>query len=394
MRKRLTPAFVLKARSPEKGDRIIYWDPDPRGFGLMVTAAGRKSYVVQYRAHGRSRRYTLKSGLSLSAARKEATKLVGDIARGGDPVDKRRSDKATAEKMLRSIAEHYFQREGEKLRSYAVRRARFENHVFPTLGSRQIGSIRRSEIVSLLDKIEDTSGPQAAQSVLRDLSRLFNWHAGREDDFKSPIIRGMSRTKAVSRDRILSDDELRAIWRAAEASTGPFGRFVQLCLLTAARRTECAEMARAELGGNIWVIPGARMKSKIEHVIPLSGAAMAILADIPVTGRWVFTSDGRHPIRGFTKYKAAFDRQCGVTGWRLHDLRRTARSLLSRAGVDADIAERCLAHTIGGVRQIYDRHEYLDEKRCAFEALAKLLDRIINPPAENVVQFSAASVPG
>jgi|SRR5580658_9805519 hypothetical protein len=76
MRKRLTPAFALKAPLPEKGDRVIYWDPDPRGFGLMVTAAGRKSYVVQYRAHGRSRRYTLKGGLSLSAARKEATKLV------------------------------------------------------------------------------------------------------------------------------------------------------------------------------------------------------------------------------------------------------------------------------------------------------------------------------
>jgi integrase len=389
MRKRLTPAFVLKAPPPEKGDRIIYWDPDPRGFGLMITAAGRKSYVVQYRAHGRSRRYTLKGGLSLSAARKEATKLVGDIARGGDPVDKRRNDKATADKTLRSIAGHYFQREGEKLRSFAFRRARFENHVFPTLGSRQISSIRRSEIVSLLDRIEDTSGPQAAQSVLRDISRLFNWHAGRDDDFKSPVTRGMSRAKAASRERILSDDELRAIWRAAEASTGPFGRFVQLCLLTAARRTECAEMTRAELEGNVWTIPSSRMKSKIEHAIPLSAAAMAILADIPVTGRWIFTSTGRRPIRGFTKYKASFDQRSGVTGWRLHDLRRTARSLLSRAGVDADIAERCLAHTIGGIRQIYDRHQYLDEKRRAFEALAALLDRIINPPAENVVAFHA-----
>jgi integrase len=148
-------------------------------------------------------------------------------------------------------------------------------------------------------------------------------------------------------------------------------------------------MTRAELEGNVWTIPSSRMKSKIEHAIPLSAAAMAILDDIPVTGRWIFTSTGRRPIRGFTKYKASFDQRSGVTGWRLHDLRRTARSLLSRAGVDADIAERCLAHTIGGIRQIYDRHQYLDEKRRAFEALAALLDRIINPPAENVVAFHA-----
>jgi integrase len=346
MRKKLTPAFVAKPPLPEKGDRVVYWDPDPRGFGLMVTAAGRKSYVIQYRAAGRSRRLTLKDGLSLSAARKEAMKLVGDIAKGGDPLGERRKLKSSAENTLRSVAERYFERDGRKLRSVAERRATFERLIFPKFGARQIDSIRRSEIVSLLDNIEDLSGAHMAQVVLAYLSKLMNWHAGRDDNFKSPIVRGMGRIKTSehTRDRILNDDELRALWMAADASAGAFGRFLQFMLLTATRRNEAARMARAELDGGIWTIPAGRMKGKIEHVIPLSSAARAIVDKIPETGPYVFTNDGRKPIGGFGHFKAPMDRASGVTGWTLHDVRRTARSLLSRSGVDADTAERCLGH--------------------------------------------------
>jgi integrase len=153
-------------------------------------------------------------------------------------------------------------------------------------------------------------------------------------------------------------------------------------------------MTRAELNGGIWTIPAGRMKAKMEHVIPLSAKAKAVLADLPAIGTtYVFSTNGRTPIGGFGYFKTAFDRRSGVKGWTLHDLRRTARSLLSRAGVEADVAERCLAHTIGGVRGTYDGHRYIDEKARAFEALAAMIERILNPSAENVVSLRGPPIP-
>jgi integrase len=227
-------------------------------------------------------------------------------------------------------------------------------------------------------------------------SRLFNWHASRCDDFLSPIVRGMARVKPSehSRSRVLSDDEIRAIWRAAEDMPGPFGRFIQLAFLTGVRRNEAARMARAELVGSTWTIPASRMKGGLEHVIPLSAKAKAIVDSVPAVGPYAFTTDGRRPIRGFTRFKAAIDSLSGVTGWRLHDLRRTARSLLSRAGVDADIAERCLAHSIGGIRGVYDRHSYVEEKRRAFEVLAALIERIVDPQPIVLPMRGIQPVPG
>jgi integrase len=164
---------------------------------------------------------------------------------------------------------------------------------------------------------------------------------------------------------------------------------LQFILLTGVRRNEAARMDRGELDGADWLIPNARFKGKRDFLVPLTPAALAILGTLPVIGKAdrgpVFTNDGRRPLSGFGKVKGKFDEQCGVTEWVIHDLRRTARTLMSRAGVDADHAERALGHVISGVRGIYDKYEYRDEKRRAFEALAALVDRIVNPPAGNVV---------
>jgi integrase len=241
-----------------------------------------------------------------------------------------------------------------------------------------------------------------AQAVLSFLSKLFNWHANRDDDFLTPIRRGMGRIKMKesARDRVLSDDELRVIWRAAEATEGPFGSFIRFTLLTATRRGEAAEMVHDEIAPDgDWIIPSARMKAKQEHVVPLSAAARGILDGMPKIGRYVFTTTGRGPIAGFTKFRIKLSaavlterrkqdpKAKPLPNWNIHDLRRTARSLLSRAGINADIAERCLAHTIGGVRGVYDRYAYHAEKKHAFEALAAMVERIVNLPANNVTSL-------
>jgi integrase len=249
------------------------------------------------------------------------------------------------------------------------------------LGGRQIDGITRGELITLLDTIEDENGARTADMTLAVLRKIFNWHAVRDESFRTPVVKGMARgkPKETARSRILTEDELRAIWTAAGAT--PFGRLVQFLLLTAARRGEAARMEWKEIEGDVWVLPASRNKTKEELVRPLSKAACEILGSLPrfENGSFVFSTDGRRALGGFSKFKRAFDKQSCVTGWTLHDLRRTARSLMSRAGVNDNHAERCLGHVIGGVKGIYDRHRYRDEMLHAYEALAALIKRIVHP---------------
>jgi integrase len=199
---------------------------------------------------------------------------------------------------------------------------------------------------------------------------------------------GRVNAKDRARKRVLSDDELRAVWRAAETAGTLFDRYVQYVLLTACRRNEASRMTRAELDGADWLIPASRSKNKQDHLVPLSRKALEILAQVPAIGKpdgFVFTHTGRRAYRNFDADNAKLQARSDTAGWTIHDLRRTARSLMSRAGVMADHAERALGHIIGGVRGVYDRHEYRAEKLAAFEALAAMIDRILCPPAENVV---------
>ena len=407
MHAKLTQPFVTKAKAQPGAERSLFWDAAMEGFGLMVTAAGHRSYVVQYRSDGKSRRYTIKGVLSLAKARQQARRLQGLVAEGRDPVTEKRKAKAEASNTLRAIAEEYLRQEEKKkqLRSIGERRRIFERNIYPRLGSRQIDSIKRSEIVRLMDRIEDESGAPMADHVLAALRRIMNWHASRSDEFRSPITRGMAKTKPAerARERVLSDDELQVVWRTAEGFPGPYGHLLRFILLTATRLREAAQMRRQEVTSSDWLIPAGRHKSKREFLLPLSEAAKRALEGVPVIGTkgWVFTTDSDRPIAGFSKSKRQFDlhvlallREQDPTAkplprWTTHDLRRTARSLMSRAGVSPDHAERALGHVISGVRGTYDRHAFEAEKREAFEALASQVSRILQP-TKNVVQLRSS----
>jgi integrase len=398
---KLTPAFARTAAPPAEGDRVIYWDTELRGFGLLVTKRGHRSYVVQYRTAGRLRRMHLKGATSLRAAKDQGRSILGDVAKGRalrqpiDPLTERRKTEAEARGIgtLKTIAMEWYEREGSRKRSGPQRLAVLKRLVFPTMGSRLIYDIKRSDVVKLLDRIEDTSGPSMADYVLATTRRVMTWHASRDDDYLCPIVRGMARTspRERARQRVLNDDEIRAVWQAAE---GPYGALVRFLLLTAARRGEVAGMRRSELNGDVWTIPEGRYKTGRELVLPLSAQAQAVVSGLPTFSRgdYVFTVDGAKPAGSFTVRKRKLDRASGIANWRIHDLRRTARSLLSRAGVDANIAERCLGHVIGGVRGTYDRYAYYDEKKHAFEALAALVRRILNPPGASVVPIPIRTV--
>jgi integrase len=402
MRIKLTPAFCKKAKAQPGAERTIYWDMSLPGFGLQMTKAGHRSYVVQYRAAGRSRRMSIDGRLGLAAARERARKLFGEVAHDRDPLAEKRKAATREKNTFQAIAEEYFERKGKDLRSADHQRAVLERLVYKRLGKLPIDIIRRSDVVRLLDHIEKERGQRhgrpakvMADRTLAIIRKIMNWHATRSDEFRSPIVRGLARSENGSRARILDDDELRAVWRAAEAHPGPFSSLVQFLLLTGARRSEASAMRWSEVSGSDWTLPAARNKTKVDLIRPLSPAALAVIEKLPRIGRgeWVFTNgvvtkDGQHPIGGFSHGKRILDKAAGVTGWTLHDLRRTARSLMSRAGVKED-AEHCLGHVIRGVAGVYDRHDYHTEKKLAYEALAALIERILNPQ-DNVRQLRAA----
>ena len=389
-------------------DRQFNWDSDFPGFGLQTTATGHKSFVYQYRAGSVSRRMKLDGGwfryeaeragkpapalkgAERAIAKREAEAVRGAVAQGRDPLAEMRQSASADKNTFKAIADDYLARDGSRLRSKDQIKAVLERHAYPRIGSKPIDGLKRSEIVQMLDKVEEAAGPVAADRTLAHVRKICNWHASRSDDFNSPIVRGMARTKPKERrrQRVLNDDELRAVWKAAEGQRTPFGWLVRYILLTMTRRNEAARMTRREAVEDNWTIPAKRHKSKKDFLLPLSQSAAILLAEIPTVGRkndpYVFTTTGSAPISGFSKFKADFDKLCGVTGWTLHDLRRTGLTLCSRAGADPDHAEMAYGHTVQGVRGVYDVWEFRDEKRHVMELLAAQIDRIVNPQV-NVV---------
>src|SRR5262245_23059384 len=362
------------------------------GLWLVLQPSGARSWAVRYRHGGRPTKLTLGGwpALTLAGARKGAADALHELAQGRDPAAARKTAALTAAaakaNTLAAVAAEYLKREGGKLRTLDQRVSILNRLILPMLGARPIADIKRSEIVRLLDGIEDRSGQRMADVALAVLRRIMMWHATRSDDFVPPIVRGMGRQNPVDhrRSRILDDDELRRLW-SATADGQPFSNLVRLLLLTAARRNEVARMRWTEVADGVWTLPASRSKTKTEIVRPLSKAAQAVLAAQPNDTEWAFTTTRIGPLKQFAAPKAKLDAAAGLRNYRLHDLRRTARSLLSRAGVNPDIAERCLGHALPAIRATYDRHHYLDEMAHAFEALATLIERIVNPPAASVI---------
>jgi integrase len=385
--KRFTAISIAKLR-PE-AERYEVSDLGAHGLFVVVHPSAKRSFVVRYRHAGVPKKLTLQAGISLAAARAAAADAMHEVSKGHDPSEAAKAKKtkaaAAAVNTLQFVCEEYFKREHGKLRTAASREATLRRLVFPTLGSRQIGTIKRSEIARLLDKIEDSAGARTADLVLAYLRRIMRWHATRDDEFRSPIISGMGRYSVAehARSRVLSDAEIKTLWQAAEAN-GYYGRFLKFLFLTTSRRGEATGLRWDEIQDGVWILPATRNKTKTELARPLSKAALAIVDAQPRLGDYVFTFDGRRPV-SHAKCKKDIQKHAKIADWRLHDVRRTARTLLSRAGIIPDVAERCLGHAIPGIRATYDRHDFLPEKAHAFEALAAQVETIVHPPAGDVV---------
>jgi integrase len=280
-----------------------------------------------------------------------------------------------------------------------------DRHILPAWRDREFIAIKRSDVAALLDTIEDRSA-RTADYALGVIRSIMNWFATRHDDYNPPIVRGMRRQSphAQSRTRVLDDAEIAAIWKQAEVKmpsvsgkeewNDTFGAFIRVALLTAQRRAKIISMKWDDISDDgEWTVPKApREKDTIGSVV-LPKAALAVIRAQPrlASNPFVFAGRGQGAFNGFSKAKERFDAKLkGAAPWTIHDLRRTARSLMSRAGVASEHAERVMGHAIAGIEGVYDRHTYSREKADALARLASLIDGIVHPK-RNIVPMRKSS---
>ena len=244
---------------------------------------------------------------------------------------------------------------------------------------RTVTSITRREIIDLCDAIVAEGRPQAAVNHLRYLKMLFNWAASRDLIVNNPCTGVKPPAKSVERDRVLSDFELGAIWQASFQLPSPYSEMYRMFLLTGQRRSEVATMRWSEIDGDLWTIPREKVKKDRAHAVPLSATADGLLRSLHHLPRFegdgfVFsTTGGASASSNFYKVKRELDELSGTSGWTIHDIRRTVRSKLAALGVPREVARKILNHEDGKVDRIYNRHEYLVEKREALERWEKML---------------------
>jgi integrase len=254
-----------------------------------------------------------------------------------------------------------------------------------------ISAIRRRQVAELMDHIESTAGSSVADRVHEQLSIFFRWYAERDDEFASSLVRPMKRHPTGPGARAMTDDELRQFWSACNEA-GIAGAAGRMCLLTATRRDETTKAKWSELSGErIWTIPSDRCKTAREHIVPLSEAALAVLSELDKASSYLFSITDCAPDSWCLWTTIMEVGGFNGDGLSWHSLRKTARTLMSQAGVRSDHSERALGHVQGAVERAYDKHDYLAEKQAAFEALAAEVDRIIGQQSEaNVLQLNAA----
>lgn len=379
-------------------------------------------------ADAKDRVYIVKKGVSaltLDEARQKARKWKAMIAASIDPgkvvAEIAEAQPETVPETIATVFAEYFKRhvkkEGQKdgrgkllapLRSATEIERIFDHYIFADLDgnerwrNRPIASIARRDVTALLDTIQDTNGATQADAVLAQLSSMFNWFAARGDDFASPIVRGMKRSKPSERKRkrVLSDEEIRILWQACDTQ-GTFGAYCQVLLLSLQRREKLRLMHRDYVTSDgLWTIPREDREKGNAEYIRLPSVAMQIIKKHPTTPSRPYVFQGRleGPINGFTKDKAALDAKMqeiagySIPHWVLHDLRRTGKTLMIRAGVSPHVSERVLGHVISGVEGVYDQHDYLAEKTAALRKLATLVARILNP-TDNVVPMKVQRRP-
>ena len=401
------------------------------GLYLVVQPSGARSFAVRYRHAGQPRKLTLGAfpAITLEAARDIGGKALRAAAEGRDPATEKQSAKGDAKKaaaeeirgkrdLFENIAREFIERHAMKstretswretarilgLRPDADGKlVEIGGDVIPAWKGRKVQDITKRDVITLLDAVRDRA-PVMANRTLAAIRKLFNWCLARDVIQVSPCTLVTPPAPERSRDRILSDNELRFVWNAADGDGWPFGPLVKLLVLTGQRLAEVGGMRwdEIDLESKLWTLPAERVKNGERHEVPLSDAAATVLATVPrikTTKGFVFTTRRDAAVSGFSRAKdrldaaitaASVDGAPAVDHWTFHDLRRTMASGMARLGIQLPVIEKVLNHTSGsfrGVVGVYQRHSYSDEKRKALEAWASFVLSTVNcTPLANIV---------
>jgi integrase len=372
--KPLTDLAVRKARPANK--RYDLYDAAMRGFGVRVSTSGAKTWFVMRRVNERMVRYSLGRypEYSLTEARAAAAAALKQMTEGEHP----RADKAA---LFEKVFEEWLARDQAKNRSVTDVRNAMTKHALPAFRGRPIDSVRKAHVIRLLDKIVDSGSPVQANRVLAYLRRLFNWCVERDLIADNPVAGIKAPAKEVSRERVLSLDELNDVLGAAQRMGYPWGPLVEMLVYTGQRLDEAARTTwdEVDLDSQVWALSGSRTKNGRPHVVHLSAPAMSTVMALPqVDGQaWLFSTSGRGPVRGFSKAKVKLDEESGVTNWTFHDLRRTfATFTTDKLNISPVVIDKVLNHASGavkGIAAVYQRGEYLNQRKLAMDAWAAFL---------------------
>jgi integrase len=378
------------------------------GLYFVIQPSGKQSWAYRYRFNGTPRKWTIGPcpAIDLKTARELAREAVRKVAAGADPCTEKKAAKAAAlvptgldliETVTSRFVAQHAKRKLKPATAWEIERLLRREVVGPWRG-RRLSQIGRADIHDLLDGIVARGSPVTANRTLAWLRRMCSWAVERGLMEVSPCAGIRAPAAETSRDRVLSDDELKAVWRAADALETPYNAFVKLLILTGARRSEVAGMMWREIDfdAKLWTLPAARAKNATEHQIPLSNSAIDVLRALPrIAGSdLVFTLSGRVPIRGFHVVKTRVDALMPAgPSWTLHDLRRTFASGCARLGIAVHVVEAALNHRSGSIRgiaAIYNRYSYDVEKCAAMTAWARHVQAIVSgETAANVVSIKS-----
>jgi integrase len=386
------------AALPRRATTYFHPDPELPKHGVRVRATnGPGTFTAIVRdAYGKQRWVKIGSTaeMKIEDARERARVVISRVRQGLDPFEPPPVKPDTVADVIATYLKRHVEARG--LRTGDETRRVLERYVLPHWRDRPFAEIRRSDVAKLLDAVEDKHGPWVADHTLAQLRGVASWYAARDDSYLPPFTRNMRRVaqEARKRSRILSDDELRAVWQAA-SEAGSFGALVRVLLLSCQRREKVVTMRWSDISPDgVWTIRTAPREKGNPGTLLLPQVALDIIRAQPrfASNAHVFAGIGPGAANNFGRCKKSLDEASGVTDWVLHDARRTARSLMSRAGVSSEHAERVLGHAIGGVEAIYNRHRFDSEKADALRKLAALIERIIvNPPSNNVVPLHEAA---
>ena len=375
MPKRALSNLTVKRAKPPTNGQVDIFDAGYPGFALRVSYGGGKSWVYFYRIGGRLRRRSLGTypAVTLAEARQLWRDAKHQVSLGRDPGWQRASDLN-----FESVAREWLKRDQADKRSLKEVTRIVEKELIPKWGQRSIRDIRRHDILVLSDRIADRGATTMARRVMAYVHRLFRWAKSRDLIESNPATDLPKPGREVARDRVLTDAELAAVWKAAVEIGWPYGPAAQLLILTGARRAEIAELKWSEIHGNTIKLSGARTKNAEPHDMPLSEQALDVLSRMPrIAGsEYVFGKPLRSGAWSNAKIKFSAAK---IQPWRIHDLRRTASTGMNELGTEPHIVEAVLGHTIKGVAGVYNRAKYEAAKRAALEAWGAHVMALVQP---------------